>query len=156
MTVSDDNKIKAVLNISPTESKLKVTETGIELDLSDYVNRASAEDADKLAIITTDGNLAGSRKIVSTYTSGRKEDEELIPTLGVVASAIAEAVQSVNKYILPEGTENEIVTSTVRGIQRSGLNIGAETLDTASTANHNVARESAVIEALSWHEIKSE
>lgn len=156
VTVSDDNKIKAELNISPTESKLKVTETGIELDLSDYANRASAEDADKLAIITADGNLAGSRKIVSTYTSGSKEDEELIPTLGVVASAIAEAVQSANKYILPEGTENEVVTSTVRGIQRSGLTIGAETLDTASTTNHNVARESAVIEALSWHEIKSE
>ena len=156
VTVSDDNKIKAELNISPTESKLKVTETGIELDLSDYANRASAEDADKLAIITADGNLAGSRKIVSTYTSGSKEDEELIPTLGVVASAIAEAVQAANKYILPEGTENEVVTSTVRGIQRSGLTVGAETLDTASTTNHNIARESAVIEALSWHEIKSE
>lgn len=156
VTVSDDNKIKAELNIAPTESKIKVTETGLELDLSDYAKHASADDVDKLAIITSNGNFAGSRKIVSTYTSGNKEDEELIPTLGVVAAAIAEAVQSANKYILPEGSENEVITSTVRGIQRSGLTVGAETLNTTSETNSYIARESAVIDALSWHEIKSE
>ena len=156
VTVSDDNKIKAELNIAPTESKIKVTETGLELDLSDYAKHASAHDVDKLAIITSDGNFAGSRKIVSTYTSGNKEDEELIPTLSVVAAAIAEAVQSANKYILPEGLEDEVITSTVRGIQRSGLTVGAETLDTTSETNSHIARETAVIDALSWHEIKSE
>lgn len=156
VTVSDDNKIKAELNIAPTESKIKVTEDGVVLDLSDYLQRADVADVDKVAVITADGNIAGSRKIVSTYASGNKEDEALIPTLGVVAAAIAEAVQSANKYILPEGTENEIVTSTIRGIQRSGLTVGGGTLDTASETNLHIARESAVIDALSWHEIASE
>lgn len=63
-------------------------------------------------------------------------------------TSLQEAVANIASNLLEDGAENEIITSTAKGIKRSGKTIGTSMSDTPSNAV--VATEKMVADAMSW------
>lgn len=155
VTISDRNEIIGQVKVDPSETRLKVNKAGLHLDLSEYAMKANPQDVDKLAIIDANGQFVGSKKIVEIYKDADSEKiVDMIPTFGVVASAISEALKTIDTQVLEVGPLDMIVLSTETGVSRSTYKIGADKLNLNVDAEERlVATEAAVIDALSWSTI---
>ncbi len=186
VTVSDENKISAVVKIDPIAGNALVTgAAGLKVDLTE-VNDAIAGKIEKVAnsvendFVTfgADGSLQDSG--YSIQLEGALESGTKIPTAALVATSITSAVQSaqgtlqaaiddlkktveghttsitslqeaianIASNLLEDGAEDQIITSTAKGIKRSGKTIGTAMSETPS--NDVVATEKMVADAMSW------
>ena len=167
---SEHSELKANVKISTYASNaLRVDETGLLVDISGKVDK---QDISRDYVLVADGNggftYAGSG--ITIKSMGKLEDygdTELV-TANIISAGIQAAIEAaqqdieerlekvereieeIKSNLVGEGLPEEVVISTHTGVTRSGYTIGGSTLSTESS---KLAREDAVVDAMSWKSI---
>lgn len=102
-----------------------------------------------VTITSENGQVRADVKLSSVENNRIKVDRS---GLYVDVSDLEERLDNLeNRSLIPEGAVGQIVVTTEDGIVRSSATIGGDELDTTSTTN--LAKESAVVDAISWKTI---
>lgn len=160
------------------ENGLKVDLSTLNTSVAKKVDKVANSTEGNLAALTADGGLADSTysvQLEGALESGKKlPTAALVATAITTAVEAAQgtlqnaidalkntvdghttsitqlqtAVANIAENILGDGTENEVIFSTAKGIKRSGKTVGTAISDTPS--DDVIATEKMVADAISW------